>query len=143
MRSARTKALLLSALYLLAAALCLSAAVAVFGYPPAESDESGWTDAANRIATRIGLGEVVLIHPTDNVSKAGPLAGLPVVCDPGDKRHPKLESLEGRGLWGVGGKKLPARARKLLKELPHRGSIDFGTVHVAHGWHWLGKKKGQ
>jgi len=120
-----------------AAALCLLLGgwfltrVWAAGAPPAQAD---WNRAADRIAGRIGPGEVIFVHPAGkSVQAAAPLAGLPVACDPweGDL---KLSGRPPAGIWVAGDRPLPARVKGILAGFSRKGTIGFGPVFLRHHW---------
>ena len=130
-----------TSLWLLAAAVCLAAAVwlvaAIDVGPPEQAD---WHRAAQRIETRLGTGELVVVHRPGKVWYAEPLRGLPAVCAPG-KRGPKLEHLRKDAVWIIGEKKFRHKLRKLTRGFKRKGTTSFGGVHLLHAWDRKGAGK--
>ncbi len=105
---------------------------------PTNHSAEDWEVTATRIEGRLGAGEIVLINRAGMVHKAQALAGFPLVCDKGGKQS-KLTRGRRDGLWVVGEKKLSKSLKKALKKLKKRGTIEFGEVHLHHGWNPPGR----
>jgi len=124
-------------LWLVAAAACLALSAWLLdrvwhvGEP---SSRRAWSQAADRIASRIGPGEVVFVHTAGRSAQAADaLQGLPVACDPWEGTI-RLDKPLPAGIWVAGDRSLSGRLRDLLDGLSRQGTIGFGTVHLRHHW---------
>ena len=129
-------------LWLLPAVLCLTGAAWLTFYYPEPVPETGWTEAAARIQSRIKPGEMILVYPTWKAAAAQPLEGFPVTCDVW-RKGPDLHTLNPTGIWVVGKKKRSRRVRKALGQFAERGTISFDDVHILHMWTPKHGRKGE
>ncbi len=127
----------LPCLWLLAAAICLLASAWLLvrvwhaGEPPAAAD---WQQAASRMASRIGPGEIIFVHPAGRTAQAiDSVAGLPVACDPWEGSLTLSGKLPA-GIWVAGDRALPGRLKTLLAGFSRKGTIGFGKVFLRHHW---------
>ena len=123
-----------TALYLVSGALSLAATLWLLaGIHTGPQPRPGWSKAADRIESRLGTGELVLIHRAGLVPEAGALAGLPTACDARNRKS-RRERQQPGALWIVGEKKIDGKLRKLLKRFRSKGTIAYDDVHLYHGW---------
>ncbi len=125
-----------TALWWFATIATIAASIWVFSLlptGPSNQTTHDWDTAANRIQSRLGTAEVVLINRAGMVHQAQPLAGLPLICDKGGKKS-RVANSRRDGLWVVGERKLSSKLKKALKKLKKKGTIQFGKVHLIHGW---------
>ena len=105
-----------------------------------QAETRDWSRAADRIRSRIGPAEVVLLHPNRNHGRALHMTGLPVVCTQRTKRD-LVKSWKPDGFWVVTDEGLSGRQKRILGRHRNRGRLEIGEVLLSHGWARRNDKK--